>query len=151
MDIIMEDGQVLVKGPKCLIVLTKSEFIQALKRGKAYRRREAMAQRLTTSAQEQRSASGEGRSRGPGARGVLGAMAVRHDILTDAVKPLKVKRKSPLWEIPYRSQQIEIGKSYGERYCALRKGLGGMAPRDKRSRRSFNGEAAGATRDRIRD
>ena len=46
MDIIMEDGQVLVKGPKCLIILTKLEFIQALKRGKAYRRRQALQARM---------------------------------------------------------------------------------------------------------
>ena len=49
MDIIMENGEVLFKWPKCFIILTKNEFIQALKRGKAYRRREQMAQRLKVS------------------------------------------------------------------------------------------------------
>jgi hypothetical protein len=60
MDIIMEDGQVLVKGPKCLIVLTKAQFIEALKRGKAYRRQQSMQGRLAQLAQNQRSPMGEG-------------------------------------------------------------------------------------------
>jgi hypothetical protein len=45
-DIVMENGQVLVKGPKCLIVLTKAQFVEALKKGKAYRRRQALQDRL---------------------------------------------------------------------------------------------------------
>ena len=47
----MENGEVLVNGQKCLIILTKNEFIQALKRGKAYRRAQAMQARLAAAAE----------------------------------------------------------------------------------------------------
>ena len=46
MEISVEGGQVVIKVPKCLIILTKAEFIQALKRGKAFRRQQAMQARL---------------------------------------------------------------------------------------------------------
>jgi len=39
------DGQVIVTLPKAVLVLTRQEFIQALRRGKAWRRQQAMAQR----------------------------------------------------------------------------------------------------------
>ena len=60
MDISIEGGQVVIKATKCLIALTKAEFLQALKRGKAFRRREQMAQRLARLPQEPRSVTGEG-------------------------------------------------------------------------------------------
>jgi hypothetical protein len=44
-EIHIEQGQVIIQAPKCLLVLTKAEFIAALKRGKAFRRREAQAAR----------------------------------------------------------------------------------------------------------
>ena len=46
MDISFEDNQVLIKAPKCLIVLTKAEFVEALKRGKAYRRAQQRSARV---------------------------------------------------------------------------------------------------------
>ena len=46
MDISIEGGQVVIKATKCLIALTKAEFLQALKRGKAFRRQQAMQARL---------------------------------------------------------------------------------------------------------
>jgi hypothetical protein len=46
MQITMKDGQVIVSLPKAVLVLTRAEFIEALRRGKQYRRREAMQGRL---------------------------------------------------------------------------------------------------------
>jgi len=46
MDITFQDGQVLIDAPKCLIVLTKAQFIEALKRGKAYRRAQQRQARM---------------------------------------------------------------------------------------------------------
>lgn len=37
---------VLLRIPKALVVLTRAQFIEALKRGKAWRRREALAARV---------------------------------------------------------------------------------------------------------
>jgi hypothetical protein len=51
-DIEFVDNQVLIRIPKALLVLTKQEFLQALKRGKAYRRREQRAKRMANAAQE---------------------------------------------------------------------------------------------------
>jgi hypothetical protein len=42
----VKDGFYLISLPKCLVVLTKAEFIQALRRGKWWRRREALAARV---------------------------------------------------------------------------------------------------------
>jgi hypothetical protein len=41
----VKDGQYIVHLPKCVLVLTRAQFIEALKRGKAYHRREAMQAR----------------------------------------------------------------------------------------------------------
>ena len=65
MDISFEGDQVIVQVPKAVLVMTRQQFIEALRRGKAYRRREALAQRLTKSAQDQRGAIGEGTSKAP--------------------------------------------------------------------------------------
>jgi hypothetical protein len=46
MDITFKDGQVIVTLPKAVLVMTKAHFIEALKRGKAFRRREALLKRL---------------------------------------------------------------------------------------------------------
>jgi hypothetical protein len=37
-----EGGWVAITLPKCLLVLTRAEFVEGLKRGKAYRCREAL-------------------------------------------------------------------------------------------------------------
>ena len=42
------NGQVIVTLPKAVLVMTKQDFIAALRRGKAWRRRQAQAQRLIT-------------------------------------------------------------------------------------------------------
>ena len=47
MDILFKDNQVIIPLPKAVLVLSREAFIQALRQGKAYRRREAMAQRRT--------------------------------------------------------------------------------------------------------
>ena len=41
-------GQVIVTLPKAVLVMTKQEFIEALRRGKTWRRRQSLTQRLTT-------------------------------------------------------------------------------------------------------
>lgn len=41
MEIAFEDGQVIIPLPKAVLVLTRAQFIEALRRGKAWRRREA--------------------------------------------------------------------------------------------------------------
>jgi hypothetical protein len=46
-EITVHDGYYLITAPKCMLVLTKAEFIQALQRGKWWRRTEAMRARLT--------------------------------------------------------------------------------------------------------
>ncbi len=46
MEIVFKDGQVIVHLPKCVLVMTKAEFTQALRRGKQYRRREQRQARL---------------------------------------------------------------------------------------------------------
>jgi len=40
------DGWFLLQAPKCLLVLTRQQFIDALRRGKAWRRHAALTQRL---------------------------------------------------------------------------------------------------------
>jgi hypothetical protein len=41
----IRDGRYVITLPKCVLVLTKAEFIQGLRRGKWWRRREAMQAR----------------------------------------------------------------------------------------------------------
>jgi hypothetical protein len=53
MDLTVKDGQVIVTLPKVLLVMTKQHFIEALKRGKAVRRREAFVKRLQAYGQPQ--------------------------------------------------------------------------------------------------
>ena len=45
MEIVFQDGEVIVHLPKCVLVMSRQQFIEALKRGKAYRRRQAMQAR----------------------------------------------------------------------------------------------------------
>ena len=47
MHIEIRDGWVLIPAPKMLVVLSKAEFIRALRRGKQWRRREARQARVT--------------------------------------------------------------------------------------------------------
>ncbi|MDQ3830549.1 MAG: hypothetical protein M3361_14850 [Candidatus Tectomicrobia bacterium] len=42
----MRDGWVYVTANKCLLVLSRKEFIASLKRGKAVRRQQALAARI---------------------------------------------------------------------------------------------------------
>jgi hypothetical protein len=53
-EITMKDGQVIVTLPKCVLVMTKAEFIEALKRGKVFRRREALHARLAHATRKER-------------------------------------------------------------------------------------------------
>jgi hypothetical protein len=39
----LKDDRYVIRLPKMVLILTKAEFIEALRRGKAWRRREAMA------------------------------------------------------------------------------------------------------------
>jgi hypothetical protein len=41
----VKDGLYIIKGPKYVLVMTKAEFIQSLRRGKWWNRRQAMAER----------------------------------------------------------------------------------------------------------
>jgi hypothetical protein len=45
-EIELKDGVYLVRGPKCLLVLTKAQFIAALQAGKRWKRRAAFKARL---------------------------------------------------------------------------------------------------------
>jgi hypothetical protein len=45
-DIKLVDGRYLITLPKLTLVLTKAQFIEALRRGKAYKRQQALASRL---------------------------------------------------------------------------------------------------------
>jgi hypothetical protein len=45
-DVEFVDNQVIVKIPKGVLVMTREEFKRALKRGRAYRRAQAMKARL---------------------------------------------------------------------------------------------------------
>jgi hypothetical protein len=45
-DVTVRDGLYIVTLPKCVLVLTKTEFVRALARGKWWKRRQAMAARL---------------------------------------------------------------------------------------------------------
>jgi hypothetical protein len=40
------ENQVIIRIPKAVLVMTKQEFLRALKRGKAYRRAQALKTRL---------------------------------------------------------------------------------------------------------
>ena len=55
-DMEIREGWVLVQAPKCLLVLSREEFTAALKRGKAWRRSQAMAARLGAQETGRRSA-----------------------------------------------------------------------------------------------
>jgi hypothetical protein len=46
MDIMFEGNQVVIPIPKAVLVMTREQFIEALKRGKAYRRAQQYAARL---------------------------------------------------------------------------------------------------------
>jgi hypothetical protein len=46
-DIKVIDGLYVVQGPKCVLVLTKQEFIVSLRRGRWWKRRQALQARLT--------------------------------------------------------------------------------------------------------
>ena len=65
-DLEIREGWVLVQAPKCLLVLSREKFIAALKRGKPWRRSQAMAARL--GAQETGGIRDAGRSRTTGER-----------------------------------------------------------------------------------
>jgi hypothetical protein len=45
-DIKLIDGWYVVTAPKCTLVLTKAQFIEALRRGRWWRRRQALRARL---------------------------------------------------------------------------------------------------------
>jgi hypothetical protein len=45
-EVTVRDGFYLVTLPKCVLVLTKAEFIRALARGKWWKRRQAMRARI---------------------------------------------------------------------------------------------------------
>ena len=47
-EVTVQDGYYLVTLPKAILVLTRGEFIQALRRGKWFRRTHAMATRAET-------------------------------------------------------------------------------------------------------
>jgi hypothetical protein len=44
-EIEVQDGMYVVRAPQLLLVLTKAQFMAALQRGNAYRRREALNKR----------------------------------------------------------------------------------------------------------
>jgi hypothetical protein len=46
-DVEFVEGQVIIKIPKAILVMTVDEFRKALKRGKAYRRQQAYLKRVT--------------------------------------------------------------------------------------------------------
>jgi hypothetical protein len=41
-DIRLVNGCYILTGPRCVVVLTRQQFIEALRRGKAYKRAEAL-------------------------------------------------------------------------------------------------------------
>jgi hypothetical protein len=51
-DIEIRGNWVEIRANKCLLVLTKAEFIASLKRGKAWRRRQALAARLVQAGED---------------------------------------------------------------------------------------------------
>jgi hypothetical protein len=53
-DVEFSENQVIVRIPKAVLVLTKQEFLRALQRGKAYRRREQQKRRILALGQEDR-------------------------------------------------------------------------------------------------
>jgi hypothetical protein len=53
-EIEVKDGSYIVKAPKCVLVLTKAQFIEALQRGKAYRRVQQRSARLAPSDEHNR-------------------------------------------------------------------------------------------------
>jgi hypothetical protein len=46
MEIVFQGGEVIVSLPKCVLVMSREQFIEALKRGKAYRRQQARQARV---------------------------------------------------------------------------------------------------------
>ena len=71
----MEGNEVIVRLPKCVLAMSRERFIECLRQGKRWRRQQSLAQRLTKSAQDQRSPSGQGYESGAGGdRGVLEAI-----------------------------------------------------------------------------
>jgi hypothetical protein len=46
MDSTFKDGQVIIPLPKAVLVMSKAQFIEALRRGKAWRRRQALQARV---------------------------------------------------------------------------------------------------------
>jgi hypothetical protein len=66
MDITFKDGQVMIPIQKAVLVLTKAQFIEALKRGKAYRRTQARQARHADTASADSGLAAGGRGwRGP--------------------------------------------------------------------------------------
>jgi hypothetical protein len=55
-----QDGWYIVHTPKSLLVMTKAEFIQALRRGKWWKRRQALDQRQAQALDEHAAAIPEG-------------------------------------------------------------------------------------------
>jgi hypothetical protein len=53
-EISFEGGQVIVPIPKAVLVLTREQFIEALRRGKVYRRRQARQARVAPIEDHQR-------------------------------------------------------------------------------------------------
>jgi hypothetical protein len=51
-DIEFVDNHVIIQIPKALLVLTRAQFIEALRHGKAYRRREQLEKRMEAIAEE---------------------------------------------------------------------------------------------------
>lgn len=42
-----ESGLVIIRCPKCILALSREQFLAAIKEGKAWRRRQALVARLT--------------------------------------------------------------------------------------------------------
>jgi hypothetical protein len=65
-DVHFHEGSVGITIDKAIIVISRQAFVEGLKRGKQWRRRQAMAARLARLAQEPRSPVGEGGGDTPG-------------------------------------------------------------------------------------
>ena len=46
MEIVFQEGQVIIPIPKAVLVMTRQQFIEALKRGKTYRRAQERSARV---------------------------------------------------------------------------------------------------------
>jgi hypothetical protein len=57
-----EGGWVAITRPKCVLLLTQTEFLKGLRRGKAYRRRQALRGRLNATGGAGRRGKGNGRA-----------------------------------------------------------------------------------------